>query len=296
MPSVSLAFTRRYITLTVAVIVAALTLPFAAAEPGALVLLLVALLLVAVGVHDLLQRRHAILRNYPIVGHIRFLLEEIRPEIRQYFWRATPTASRSTATAALVYQRAKGEHRQAAVRHPARRQRGGYRVAEPFDRAADRCRRSDLRITIGGRIARSPISASIFNISAMSFGALSANAIRALNRGAKLGGFATTPARAAFSPTTARGGDIVWQLGTGYFGCRDEDGDFDPSAFAEQAARSPGQDDRDQASARAPSPATAACCPAAKVTAEIAAHARRADGRGLRLAGAPLGLLDADRS
>ena len=203
MPSLSLAFTRRYITLTLAVVVAALTLPFAAAEPAALVVLLVALLLVAVGVHDLLQRHHSILRNYPIAGHIRFLLEDIRLEIRQYFLESdTDGVPFDRNSRSIVYARAKGQldkrpfGTQLDVNADAFEWLNHSIAPQPVP--AD-----DLRIMIGGPDCAQPYSASIYNISAMSFGALSANAIRALNRGAKLGTSRTTPARAGSAATIA---------------------------------------------------------------------------------------------
>ena len=270
MPSVSLAFTRRYITLTVAVIVAALTLPFAAAEPGALVLLLVALLLVAVGVHDLLQRRHAILRNYPIAGHIRFLLEDIRLEIRQYFLESdTDGVPFDRNSRSMVYARAKGQ----LDKRP---------FGTQLDVNADAFEwlnhsiaplpvpTEDLRITIGGPDCARPYSASIYNISAMSFGALSANAIRALNRGAKLGNFAHDTGEGGFSRYHREpGGDIIWEVGSGYFSCRDEAGRFDPAQFAAQA-----QEDQvkmvEVKLSQGAKPGHGGVLPAAKVSAEIA--------------------------
>ena len=96
----------------------------------------------------------------------------------------------------------------------------------------------EFRVQIGGPQCRQPYSASIFNISAMSFGSLSANAILALNKGAKLGNFAHDTGEGAISPYHAEhGGDLIWELGSGYFGCRDQNGAFDPQRFAGQAAR-----------------------------------------------------------
>ncbi|MCK7492556.1 MAG: glutamate synthase-related protein [Comamonadaceae bacterium] len=148
--------------------------------------------LTGLGLRDARQTRHAALRNYPVIGHLRFLLEFIRPEIRQYFIESRPRGRAVLAPAALAGLPARqGRGRQAALRHAARRARRRLRVDQPLD-GADRARRATTSAsTIGAAArARSPTAASVFNISAMSFGALSANAILALNEGAKRGGFA----------------------------------------------------------------------------------------------------------
>ena len=176
----------------------------------------------ALGLRDFFQARHAILRNYPITAHLRFLFEKIRPEMRQYFFEDDkdgmpfPRDKR-----ALVYQRAKGDldkrpfgtsttstqpqyewlHHSMAPKEPARRSHSASRSAGPH--------------------CTQPYSASVFNISAMSYGSLSANAIRALNKGAKIGGFAHDTGEGGFSPYhRENGGDIIWEIGSGYFGCR----------------------------------------------------------------------------
>ena len=185
------------------------------------------------GLRDLTQSRHAILRNYPIAAHLRFILEGIRPEMRQYFFEGekdgTPFPRDKRA---IVYQRAKAEldkrpfgtqynvyesgfewlHHSIVPRPPAQ---------EPF------------RIPIGGPQCGQVYSASVFNISAMSFGSLSANAIRALNKGAKKGGFAHDTGEGSVSKYHREfGGDLIWEIGSGYFGCRTADGMFDPEKFA----------------------------------------------------------------
>ena len=153
-----------------------------------------------------MQTKHSVLRNYPISAHLRFLLEHIRPEMRQYFFES------ETDGLAVQPQPARGRlsarqdaARQAAVRHAARHRQAGLRMAAPFDGAGRRRRSEPFRITVGGPDCRQPYSASVFNISAMSFGALSANAIRALNRGAKLGGFAHDTGEGGYSPYHQRG-------------------------------------------------------------------------------------------
>ena len=237
MSSIFLPFWRRYILLTLAVLgtgacaaLVPLWIGFAApaATFGALVLL---------GISDMTQKHHSILRNYPIAAHIRFLLEEIRPEIRQYFLEdettGTPFARKKRS---IVYQRAKGQLDKIAFGtqlnvYDTRHEWLNHSIAatapstEPF------------RVNVGGPDCTQPYSASVFNISGMSFGALSANAIRALNKGAMAGNFAHDTGEGGLSPHHREfGGDVVWQIGSGYFGCRDEVGAFSPERFAQTAA------------------------------------------------------------
>ena len=196
-----------------------------------------AILLTMLGINDILQPRHAIQRNYPVIGHIRWLAELVRPEIRQYLFEAEEEAAPfSRAQRSLVYRRAKGE----AGEHPFGTlldvYADGYEfMGHSMCPAAEADPRS-FRISIGGDQCAKPYSGSIFNISAMSFGSLSANAIRALNRGAKAGGFSHDTGEGSISPYHREfGGDIVWEIASGYFGCRDEHGKFDPARFAAQA-------------------------------------------------------------
>jgi glutamate synthase domain-containing protein 2 len=190
-----------------------------------------------VGTVDLIQTRHAVLRNYPLTAHIRFILEEIRPEIRQYFLESEKDGTPfSRDKRAIVYQRAK----QALDKRPFGTQNDVYAsgfewlnhsvaprpiVKEPF------------RIVIGGPECGKPYSASVFNISAMSFGALSPNAIRALNIGAKKGNFAHDTGEGGYSAYhRENGGDIIWEVGSGYFSCRNPDGTFCPEKFKNNAS------------------------------------------------------------
>jgi glutamate synthase domain-containing protein 2 len=190
-----------------------------------------------VGSVDLIQTRHAILRNYPLTAHIRFILEEIRPEIRQYFLESEKDGTPfSRDKRAIVYQRAK----QALDKRPFGTQNDVYAsgfewlnhsvaprpiVKEPF------------RIVIGGPECGKPYSASVFNISAMSFGALSPNAIRALNIGAKKGNFAHDTGEGGYSAYhRENGGDIIWEVGSGYFSCRNPDGTFCAEKFKDNAS------------------------------------------------------------
>jgi glutamate synthase domain-containing protein 2 len=192
--------------------------------------------LTTLGVGDLIQKRHSVLRNYPILAHLRFLIEEVRPEIRQYLFESeTDGAPFSRDRRALVYQRAKMQ----LDKRPFGTQLAVYsdgfewmlHSLNPRPQA-----RAPFRIEIGGPECEKPYSASVLNISAMSFGALSANAIRALNGGARLGNFAHDTGEGGFSPYHAeKGGDIIWEIGSGYFGCRTPDGAFSAENFAATA-------------------------------------------------------------
>jgi glutamate synthase domain-containing protein 2 len=198
-------------------------------------LALVFMFLVGTGVHDRLQTRHSILRNYPVIGHLRFLLEFIRPEMRQYFIEGDNEAAPfSRQQRSLVYQRAKGD----ADKRPFGTQMDvgavGYEwinhSLQPTSLPTH-----DFRVLIGAGRAQ-PYSASLFNISAMSFGALSANAILALNNGARRGNFAHDTGEGSISRYHREmGGDLIWEIGSGYFGCRHLDGSFSEERFTENA-------------------------------------------------------------
>ncbi|MDA8052002.1 MAG: FMN-binding glutamate synthase family protein [Rhodospirillales bacterium] len=267
--SPALPFTRRFLPLTLSVLVALLSLPFAPRHPWALALFLAALALTALGFFDLLQRRHSLLRNYPVAGHLRFLLEEVRPEIRQYFLESDIDGMPFNRTErSVVYQRAKG---QLDKRPFGTELDVNARAFEWLNHSIAPCDppEEDLRLVIGTRAAQ-PYNASIYNISAMSFGALSANAIRALNRGAFLGRFSHDTGEGGFSVHHRQGGDIVWEVGSGYFGCRNDDGTFNPGRFAEQA-REPQVRMVEIKLSQGAKPGHGGVLPAAKVSAEIAA-------------------------
>jgi glutamate synthase domain-containing protein 2 len=233
---------------------------------------IVAGLLVAVGMFDLIQTQHSVLRNYPVIGHIRWLVEMIRPEIRQYLLEdenaATPF---SRAQRSLVYRRAK----EAPSEHPFGTLLDVYAPEYEYIQhsvmpvpAPDP---ASLRVTVGNDQCTQPYSASVLNISAMSFGALSANAIRALNKGAAMGGFYHDTGEGSISPYHREaGGDIVWQVASGYFGCRTDDGHFDPDKFAAQAAL-PQVRMIELKLSQGAKPGHGGILPGGKVTAEIAA-------------------------
>lgn len=191
--------------------------------------------LVAVGVYDLRQQKRSILRNYPIIGHLRFMLEFIRPEIRQYFIESDNEANPfSRAQRSLVYQRAKGDPDKRPFGTQLDVHAEGYEWMN-HSVAPTKLASHDFRITIGAGRPQ-PYSASVFNISAMSFGALSANAILALNAGAKRGGFAHDTGEGSISQHhRVHGGDLIWEIASGYFGCRNDDGTFSAEKFAANA-------------------------------------------------------------
>jgi len=194
-------------------------------------------LLTALGVYDVLQPSHSILRNYPIMGHLRFLFEGIRPEIRQYLMESDQDEEPfSRDQRSLIYQRAKGVEDKRPFGTQQRVYDSGY---EWITHSVVPQHLSDhnFRVTIGGPDCKKPYEASIYNISAMSFGSLSGNAILALNTGARKGGFAHDTGEGGISRYHREGGgDLIWEIGSGYFGCRNDKGRFDVEKFARQAS------------------------------------------------------------
>ncbi|KEJ90836.1 FMN-binding glutamate synthase family protein [Sulfitobacter donghicola] len=222
------------------------------------------------GLHDVRQTSHSILRNYPVLGHVRFLLESIRPEIRQYLLEDDQDEEPFSRDArSLVYQRAKGQEDARPFGTKKRVYEGGYSWVT-HSVQPKHIENTDFRVTIGGKDCKIPYSASIYNISAMSFGSLSANAITALNNGAAAGGFAHDTGEGGISRYHREaGGDLIYEIGSGYFGCRTEDGQFSPEKFAKQA-------ERDQVKmievklSQGAKPGHGGMLPAAKITTEIA--------------------------
>ena len=235
-------------------------------------LALLFLLLFGLGLRDTRQRRHSVLRNYPVIGHIRFLLEFIRPEIRQYFIEGDSEAAPfSRQQRSLVYQRAKGD----ADKRPFGTQLDVHAIGYEWINhsiAPTHVASHDFRITIGegGSSCTQPYCASIFNISAMSFGALSANAILALNGGAKRGNFAHDTGEGSISQHhRVHGGDLIWEIGSGYFGCRNDDGSFNEERFAANA-RDPQVKMIELKLSQGAKPGHGGVLPGPKVTPEIA--------------------------
>jgi glutamate synthase domain-containing protein 2 len=193
-------------------------------------------IILAIVVIDTFQSKHAILKNYPLIGRLRYAFESIRPELRQYFFEneldGKPFNRRQRS---IVYQRAKNEKQTISFGMQDDPGRPGYEWAAHsiYPKQADP---QTLRISIGNSQCLQPYNASIFNIGAMSYGALSKTAITSLNQGAMKGGFAHNTGEGGISPYHLQGGDLVWQIGTGYFGCRDVDGNFSETLFASQAS------------------------------------------------------------
>jgi len=227
----------RYGVFAACVAAALLPLPFLGAAGWLWPVVVIGAGLALVGFNDLRQERHAVRRNYPVIGHIRYLAEAIRPEIRQYLLEDDDDrVPFSRAQRSLVYARAKNEGGEKAFGTLIDVYGDGYEFISHSTRPAPTADPAGFRLNIGGPQCRQPYSASIFNISAMSFGALSANAIRALNKGAAKGRFAHDTGEGSISPYhRENGGDLIWELGSGYFGCRTDDGLFDPEKFATQA-------------------------------------------------------------
>ena len=225
------------------------------------------------GFYDMLQRQRTIVRNFPLFGRGRYLMESLRPKIYQYFIESdvdgTPI---NRVFRSLVYQRAKG----ALDTIPFGTEFDVYRVGYEWmnhSLAAKNPQEAshDIRVTVGGSQCTQPYGASILNISAMSYGSLSKNAILALNGGARLGDFAHNTGEGGLSPFhLERGGDLIWQIGTGYFGCRTKDGAFCEETFAEKAGIAPIKMIEIKLSQGA-KPGHGGILPAAKNTPEIAA-------------------------
>lgn len=224
------------------------------------------------GVWDVTQSEHSLLRNYPVLGHMRWLFEGIRPEIRQYLIENDrDEVPFSREQRALVYQRAKDEEDRRPFGTREDVYAAGYAwLTHSLAPVAVRDFDHDFRVTIGGPQCRQPYDASVYNISAMSFGALSGNAIEALNKGAKAGGFAHDTGEGGISRYHCHGGDLIWEIGSGYFGCRDKNGDFDPERFADQVGE-PQVKMIEVKLSQGAKPGHGGVLPGDKVTAEIAA-------------------------
>ena len=224
-----------------------------------------------IGIWDVSQRKQAIRRNYPIMAHFRFFFEFIRPEIRQYFLESdTEKTPFSRVQRALVYQRAKN----VVDKRPYGTLKDVYQSDYEWVNHSItplRLEDSDFRVMVGEGTCSQPYSLSVLNVSAMSFGALSANAVRALNQGAKLGGFAHDTGEGSISVYhREHGGDLIWEIGSGYFGCRTADGKFDADKFAQQA-RDPQVKMIEIKISQGAKPGHGGVLPGAKVTPEIAA-------------------------
>ena len=190
----------------------------------------------AVGVYDLTQRRHSVLRNYPVLGHMRYLLEALRPELQQYFIeRNFDGRPFDRDIRSLIYERAKGTAAELSYGTERDIDQAGYEYlvhsTAPVEPPPE-----PYRVRIGGPDCKRPYDMALLNVSSMSFGALSANALKALNAGARRGGFAHDTGEGGLTPYHLGGADVVWEIGSGYFGTRTKDGHFDPDQFEDKAA------------------------------------------------------------
>lgn len=232
--------------------------------------LVIVIPVISLGVYDIIQCKHTILRLYPVVGHLRYFFESIRPEIQQYFVESDINGRPvSREFRALVYQRAKGDRDTRPFGTQFDVYRSGYEWVN-HSMAPAEITDHHPRISFGGPDCDRPYDASPLNISAMSYGALSKNAIMALNKGARMGSFFQNTGEGGISQYhLEHGGDLVWQVGTGYFGCRDLQGDFDESKFVEKATLDVVKMIEIKLSQGA-KPGHGGILPAAKVTKEIA--------------------------
>ena len=262
----------RFVPLAIVLLVLVLCVYFWTLSPAVRLLAGLAAGVTLLGLYDVLQTRHSILRNYPISGHFRWLFESVRPQVRQYLIEGendqTPF---SRSQRSLVYARAKNEGSERAFGTQLDVYERGYEFIAHSTRPAPPADPQTFRVLIGSDDCSRPYSASIFNISAMSFGSLSANAIKALNRGAQIGGFAHDTGEGSISRYhKEHGGDLIWEIGSGYFGCRTADGQFDPDSFAHKATLDQVRMIELKLSQGA-KPGHGGILPGPKVTAEIAA-------------------------
>lgn len=250
-------------------------------------ILLLALFILAVGLHaidlffiflsplvllwlyDLVQKKHTILRNFPVLGHIRYFFEFLRPEIQQYFIATEESELPfNRETRSLIYQRAKNARDTIPFGTSRDITSVGYTWAL-HSIVPKHASEVETRLVVGGSDCTKPYSASRLNISGMSFGALSPNAIRAMNKGALIGGFAQNTGEGGLSPYHLQGGDLIFQIGTAYFGCRDQYGHFDEAEFQVEATREEVKMIEIKLSQGA-KPSHGGILPAAKLTKEIA--------------------------
>jgi glutamate synthase domain-containing protein 2 len=190
------------------------------------------------GLQDMMQKKQAIRRTHPLIGRARYFAETLRPAIQQYFIESDlsgkPFHKRKRS---LIYQRAKKDQETVPFGTQMDVYEEGYEwMAHSIYAQDPKNLEQHPRVKVGGPDCLQPYELSIFNISAMSFGSLSANAVMSMNLGAKMGGFAHNTGEGGVSPYHLQGGDVIWQVGTGYFGCRAADGNFDADKFAKTVA------------------------------------------------------------
>jgi len=258
------------VALLVAAAAASVVLAIAGSS-GWWILAAVVAVFAVVGVYDLVQRKHSVLRNYPVLGHMRFLLEALRPEIQQYFIeRNFDGRPFDRDVRSLIYERAKGVAAEMSYGTERDIDEPGYEYLvhsmAPFEPPPE-----PYRVRVGGPDCKQPYEMALLNISSMSFGSLSSNALRALNNGARKGHFAHDTGEGGLTPYHLGGADVVWEIGSGYFGTRRKDGSFDPDQFADKAAHDLVKCISIKLSQGA-KPGVGGVLPAAKVSKEIAEY------------------------
>jgi glutamate synthase domain-containing protein 2 len=196
--------------------------------------------LIYMGIADIVQTRQSIKRNFPLLGRLRYVFEDMRPKIQQYFVESdTDGAPINRNERSVIYQRAKKQIDTIPFGTQLNVYAEGYEWMTHSIAPLDHHKiDSTPKVTFGEGRCKQPYRASVLNVSAMSFGSLSGNAVEALNAGAKIGGFAHNTGEGGISPHHLKyGGDLIWQVGTGYFGARDEAGNFSADAFVKNATR-----------------------------------------------------------
>jgi len=229
--------------------------------------------IIALGIYDMSQKKRSVMRNYPIFGRGRYLLEDLRPKLYQYFIESdTNGTPLNRVDRSVAYQRAKTQLDTSPFGTQLDVYDEGYEWMNHSIGALDfSSLNHDPRITVGGPDCETPYDCSVFNIAAMSYGALSNNAVEALNGGAAIGNFAHNTGEGGISPYHDKhGGDLIYQVGTGYFGCRDDEGRFSPEAF-KKVANKPNVKMIELKLSQGAKPGHGGILPAQKNTPEIAA-------------------------
>lgn len=230
----------RKIFIISSIVVSALILVWAYFWINALFSFVIVAPLIYMGVVDMTQNRQAIRKNFPLLGRLRYVFEDMRPKIQQYFVESdTDGTPLNRNERSVIYQRAKKQIDTIPFGTQLNVYAEGYEWMTHSVNALDHNKLDhNPRVRVGNKDCKQPYDASILNVSAMSFGSLSPNAIEALNSGAKAGGFAHNTGEGGISPYHLKhGGDLIWQIGTGYFGARDTNGNFSPEAFTKNATR-----------------------------------------------------------
>src|ERR1700741_3571234 len=240
-------------------------------RPFAWALILI-LPVIIVGIFDMMQTHHSLMKNFPLLGRMRWTAEWLRPKVYQYFVESdTDGAPFNRLSRNVIYRRAKKVNDTTPFGTQLNVYEVGYEWLNHSIAPLPHARMDhNPRVIVGGPDCKQPYSASIFNVSAMSYGFLSKNAIMALNGGAKIGGFAHNTGEGGLSPYHLEpGGDVFWQIGTGYFSCRNQDGTFNEVAFAERAIH-PNVQMIEIKLSQGAKPGHGGILPASKVTPEIA--------------------------